>query len=187
MGGALANTSHELIEGISSFVDDAVVDSLYRRIAIPFRTVPEERWHEVDRILCNHTGPKWLAGETACVDPVWFRAASTKSIEYCKRRMTEFLYEIQVFRIGDAAFVALPGEPFVEGQLEIKRLSPAERTCVAHMCSQYVGYIPTKNAADNFGHEADESYPYWAKLSPEALNIIVRNAVEMLQVLFAPE
>ena len=33
-------------------------------------------------------------------------------------------YEIQVFRVGNAAFVSLPGEPFVEGQLAIKIASP---------------------------------------------------------------
>ena len=99
--------------------------------------------------------------------------------------MPQFLYEIQVFRIGDAAFVALPGEPFVEAQLAIKLASPAAFTQVLHMTSHYVGYIPARGAYTRFGHEANKECTYWAKLAPGSLEEITKTAVGMLQEIFA--
>lgn len=64
--------------------------------------------------------------------------------EFASLRALE--YEIQVFRIGDTAFVSLPGEPFVEGQTRIKLASPARSTYVVHCTTQYVAYIPTAEA-----------------------------------------
>jgi hypothetical protein len=88
-----------------------------------------------------------------------------------------------VVRIGDFAVVALPGEPFVEGQLEIKQRSPFSRTFVAHMSNRYVGYIPTPEAIERGGYEVG---PWGAsKLAPEALQTIVDRSVAMLEGLRA--
>jgi len=70
----------------------------------------------------------------------------------------------------------------VEGQLEIKIGSPAYHTFVAHCTTQYVGYLPTRDAFRRGGHEVD--FSYWAKLAPEALETVVRNAVSLLKELF---
>jgi neutral ceramidase len=99
-----------------------------------------------------------------------------------RERSAELDYEIQALRVGDTAFVGLPGEPFVEGQLAIKLASPAYPTYVAHCTTEYVGYIPTKEALIRGGHEVNTRY--WAKLQPEALDAIVENAVEALQAIF---
>jgi hypothetical protein len=134
----------------------------------------------VDRVLAESPQPKWLKDDPNRVDPGWFHAASTKSIEYCRKRMPEFLYEVQVLRVGDTAFVGLPGEPFVEGQLQIKLKSPAKPTYVAHMTTQYVGYIPTREACLRGGHEANVQCTYWAKLAPDSLDRIVEAAGQVL-------
>jgi hypothetical protein len=101
-----------------------------------------------------------------------------------RRRQPQLQYEIQAMRIGDTAVVGLPGEPFVEGQLAIKLGSPAPQTYVAHCCSHYVGYLPTREAYARGGHEANRTYTYWAKLAPGALETVTAAAVEMLQELF---
>jgi hypothetical protein len=66
--------------------------------------------------------------------------------------------------------------------LEIKIGSPAQHTFVAHCVSQYVGYLPTREAFKRGGHEVD--FSYWAKMAPEALEIVVQNAVGLLKELF---
>jgi hypothetical protein len=71
----------------------------------------------------------------------------------------------------------------VEGQLAIKIGSPARYTFVAHATTEYVGYLPTRDAHQRGGHEVD--FSYWAKLCPEALDLIVQNALELLGELFA--
>jgi hypothetical protein len=186
MGAALTEMGCRVVTGLS-FGDASVVDWRLKRVRLPYRTVPAARQAEVDRILTESPQPKWLREDTARIDPQWFHAASTKSIEYTRRRSPDFFpYEIQVLRVGDVAFVGLPGEPFVEGQLAIKIGSPAAYTFVAHCTSHYVGYVPTREACARGGHEANDLYTWWAKLAPESLDIIVENATGMLREVFAP-
>jgi hypothetical protein len=118
------------------------------------------------------------------VDPQWFLAASTRSVALCRQREPEFLYEIQVFRIGDLVLVGLPGEPFVEGQLAIKVGAVAPYTFVAHLTTQYVGYLPTHQAYARGGHEVNDEVTYWAKLAPGSLERVAEVAIEMVNALF---
>ena len=185
MGTALAEMSRKVIERMT-FSDTADIAWRLRRIAIPYREVPEKRLREVEDILRRHSEPEWNQDKSA-ITGEWFMAASTRSIEHCRRRMPEFIYEIQVFRIGDAFIVGLPGEPFIEGQLEIKTQSPLPFVQVTHMCSHYVGYLPTREAAMRGGHEAKPACSYWAKLAPEALELVVANVKEMMRELAGPE
>ena len=64
-------------------------------------------------------------------------------------------------RIGDVALVALPGEPFVELGLEIKRRSPAPHTFVVGYANDWVGYLPTQVAWEQGGYEvpSEEEQP----------------------------
>jgi len=183
MGGELARTSCKAVPTIS-FADRGVLDWRIRRVGLPYRDVPADRQQQADKILSGSPEPALLKDGSGQVDPEWFLAASTRSIEYCRRRMPELSYEIQVFRIGDLAIVGLPGEPFVEGQLAIKLASPARHTYVAHMTTQYVGYLPTAQAFARGGHEANADCTYWAKLAPEALETVVQNASATVKELF---
>ncbi len=133
-------------------------------------------------MLAEFPEPKWLEETPRRIDPAWFQAASVMSVELMRKRAPALEYEILAARVGDTAFVGLPGEPFVEGQLRIKLGSPAAQTFVAHVCSEYVGYLPTAEAFAHGGHEVD--FSYWAKLAPEALELIVRESVGMLRELF---
>jgi hypothetical protein len=52
--------------------------------------------------------------------------------------------EVMVVRIGDAAFVGLPGEIFTEFGMEIKKQSPSKNTMVMGLANDERGYFPTK-------------------------------------------
>jgi neutral ceramidase len=52
--------------------------------------------------------------------------------------------EVMVIRIGDAAFVGLPGEMFTEFGLDIKAKSPCRNTMVMGLTNDERGYFPTK-------------------------------------------
>lgn len=54
--------------------------------------------------------------------------------------------EVQAIRIGDTAFVGIPGEYFVEYGLSIKEWSPFEQTFIAELANNTFGYIPTLDA-----------------------------------------
>jgi hypothetical protein len=181
MGKALAESSSLVIGGMR-FAEGERLEWRLRRIAIPLKPADPERLARAGKMLKEHPQPLWQKDASKGVDPQWFQAASVMSVELARKRSPNHSYEIQAFRVGDAAFVGLPGEPFVEGQLAIKIGSPAYPTYVAHAISHYTGYIPVKSAFPHGGHEVD--FSYWAKLAPEALDQIVDAAVGMIREMF---
>lgn len=116
MGRELAEMSERIVYN-RGFAEDVALACKTEASGLPYRQIPAERQREIDEILAKDPQPP--RAERGEVDPRWFRAASTKSIEYCRARAADFAYEIQVFRIGDLGVVGLPGEPFVEGQLAL--------------------------------------------------------------------
>jgi neutral ceramidase len=55
--------------------------------------------------------------------------------------------EVQVIALGnDVAFVALPGEMFVELGLAIKKASPFRHTMLIELANTAIGYIPNRTA-----------------------------------------
>lgn len=183
MGRVLAETSLRVMHSLR-FSAGLRLDWRSRQIRLPYRDIPAARQEEVARILGRSPQPP--RGPDGEVDPRWFLAASTRSVELCRRREPLFPYGIQAFRVGDAALVGLPGEPFVEGQLAIKTASPAPFCFVAHLISQYVGYLPTREAFARGGHEANPEVTYWAKLAPGALETVAGHAREMVDAMFPP-
>jgi len=182
MGRELAEMSCRVINRLT-FQEGAAVDYKLRAVPLPIREVAPESLDEARRMLADHTLPKRTGDKGLGVDWDWLKAALTMSVYLMQKRQPELPYEIQVLRIGDTALVGLPGEPFVEGQLRIKIGSPTYPTYVAHCTSQYVGYLPIKEAFARGGHEVATSY--WSKLRPDALDLVVENAVSLLKEVFS--
>jgi hypothetical protein len=130
MGNALAERASAVIRQMQ-FAEVRHLDWRVRRVPLALKAPDPERLSEAERILAAHPEPLWSEENPRVIDPQWYRAASVKSVELLRRREGRFLYEIQAFRVGETAFVGLPGEPFVEGQLAIKIASPAYYTFVA--------------------------------------------------------
>lgn len=151
-------------------------------VPIPYRQFPPEVFAGAQRLIDEHPQPLWKTDAPDQVDWSWCFAASLLDLQELLKTQSVFEYEIQALRIGDLALVVLMGEPFVEGQLEIKRRSPATRTFVAHMSNGYVGYIPTPQAIQRGGYETRPRMG--SKLAPEALAIIADASVSLLEDLF---
>jgi len=80
--------------------------------------------------------------------------------------------EVQVMHIGDAYFVGIPGEIFVEYALNLKSGSPNKTFAICLANGELQGYVTTEDAD---GYEADNS-----TLSPETGNIIIDAAFELI-------
>lgn len=181
MGRALAEVVGKVIETLE-FTDRAALDWRVRHLPIPIRELEPEELAWAQAILEEHPEPQWADEERVQVDRDWMAAASVYSVHLMRQRSETLDYEIQVLRVGDTAFVGLPGEPFVELGLAIKLASPTYPTYIAHCTSHYVGYIPFAEALERGGHEAQTRY--WAKLVPEAFDMIVAAANELLDKMF---
>lgn len=60
--------------------------------------------------------------------------------------------EIQVIKIGGLTLVAMPGEPFAEVGVEIRRRSAAAVTMVSGYSNGEIGYVPMKSDYKNGGY-----------------------------------
>ena len=193
MGRILAETTEKVLETLEVEEDDTL-DYRVRHLKIPLRDVEPELLRQAEADLAQHPEPYWneskahaayegaQTGGTRTIDSDWMTAASIMSVQHQRQQQTELDYEIQAFRVGRTAIVALPGEPFVEGQLRIKMASPAYKTYVAHCCNAYAGYLPIPEAFAGGGHEVETRN--WSKLVPEALDSVVDSAIELLHEMF---
>ena len=121
----------------------------------------------------------WRDATRTSVEWDWVYAVTVLDLNDARRENPVFPYEIQVFRIGDLGLVALMGEPFVEGQLEIKRAAPTRHALVAHFCNGYAGYVPTRRAFAGGGYETRTGAG--SKLPPDALEKITETASNLLK------
>jgi neutral ceramidase len=67
----------------------------------------------------------------------------------------ELSTSLMIFTIGNLAIVGIPGEPFVELGLTLKRSPNFAHTFVVGYCNDLIGYIPTRAAYDEGGYEVD--------------------------------
>jgi len=91
---------------------------------------------------------------------------------------------VQAVRIGDAVFVALPGEVFMEIGKALKRRSGVKHLFVvgyANTCE--IGYIPTAAAFPDGGYEVDGAPCYYGlfKLSPDCERIMVEAGLSVIR------
>jgi hypothetical protein len=131
--------------------------------------------------LVRQPRPAWTNPERTKVDPDWVYAAALADLAAQRARRPHYDYEVQSFRVGDAAFVGVPGEPFVEAALRIKLGSPTFPTYVVHN-TKFAGYVPTGQAFERGGYETRTAN--WSRFEPGALDRIVERATASLRELF---
>ena len=91
--------------------------------------------------------------------------------------------EVQVIALGgDAAWVSLPGEIFVELGLAIKQSSPFQHTFIAELANGAIGYIPNRPAYVEGNYE-----PVSARCAAGSGELLVESAVRQLRALFNDE
>ena len=104
------------------------------------------------------------------------RVQAFKVLDVASREGKPIDAEVQVIALGDdLAWVALPGEVFVELGMEIKRRSPFKHTIVATLANGTIGYIPTARAYDEGNYE-----PVSARCAKGSGERLVEEALKLL-------
>lgn len=182
IGDLLTETTQKVMKTIK-FQEEPLLDYRSTTIQLPLRSQSEESLAEAQAMLDKHPTPQVIQVEDREeISWAWAYAISRLDLERRRQRNPLYDYEIQAFRIGDTALIASGGEPFVEGQLDIKLNSPAPKTFIAHMSNTCAGYIPTAEALEAGGYETDTSNH--SQFAPEALDMIVEGALGLLHELF---
>jgi hypothetical protein len=84
--------------------------------------------------------------------------------------------------IDDDAWLAVPGEVFVEMGLALKQRSPFRRTSVASLVNGYIGYMPTDDAFRKGGYETSPARS--SPLAPGVEGVLLREGGRLLRGLY---
>ncbi|MDG3007427.1 hypothetical protein [Paludisphaera mucosa] len=87
--------------------------------------------------------------------------------------------EVQVFRVGEAAFAAQPSESFTRHGLAIKEGSRPVRTFVVCYANGMLGYLPHEEAFARGGYECTFGPP--SLMAPEAGRLLAEAAVALIR------
>lgn len=181
MAEMLSGTTRELLGNLQA-AGEGRVDWRRTVLPLPLRKLDSKQIADAEELLREHPQPIWLDEARSQVSWDWVYAATVLDLAAVQREKPDFPYEIQAFRIGDLGVVSLMGEPFVEGQLDIKRQSPTRHTLVAHFCNGYAGYVPTRRAFEGGGYETRTGAG--SKLPEDALERVAATAVQLLNDVF---
>jgi len=181
MGRVLSRTVGTVVENMD-FADVSNLDCASETLALPIRDIDPEDLERARERIGEEPVPAWIDEPCRGVKGDWVMAAGLVDLDNLRGKSPTYDYEIQVFRVGDVAIVGLPGEPFVEGGLQIKLNSPTRCTVVAHDVNHYAGYLPIREAFERGGHET--STGNWSRFRPGALDTVVEKSTEVVRELF---
>lgn len=140
---------------------DATLRVATRSVTLPVREYPPVAEVEADacRLAARLHELRGRAGEDELRDAVGMarRAGmlADKARQYAGQ--TEVVAELHGIRIGPAALVGFPGEPFAEIGARVKAQSPFLHTFFSGYTNDYLGYLPTSDAYPDRGYEVDTS------------------------------
>jgi len=176
VGYMLGAAGHQAISARSPIAADQVTVSSERVVLERIQIGDDERrWCEQVLEQAAANAPK---GQVDGLPDAFF---AELRLEMRRKQHTPDDVEVMVLRVGDAAFVGLPGENFCETGMEIKRRSPARHTVVAGLSNDAIGYLPTPESFPQGGYETTVGSTLYEQDAAERL---IASAVAQVDRLF---
>ncbi|GEM_PF-203908 len=91
--------------------------------------------------------------DRARLELMYARSAARRARKYLSLPNGMLTTEIQGVGVGEALFLGIPGELFVEVGLELEQASPFDHTFVVGYANGSAGYFPAPSAMDQGGYE----------------------------------
>ena len=92
--------------------------------------------------------------------------------------------DLQLIRLDELCMFAIPGEPFVEIGLKLKKHASPLKSMVIGLANGWVGYIPTQRAYGEVGYET--RLGRWSYLEKDAGENIIGSFLNMLKQISMP-
>ncbi len=155
VGRAIAGTVLQVYDK-AHFIDVDSIDILKKSITVD-ANVPEPK----DMPLAKKYKELHEAGRD---DEIPYKAMQLTTVVAEALRMCrmengpkEYVLDLTGLKIGDVAFVGIPGEPFTELGVEIKKAEGYKMIMPCSLTNDSAGYFPVKSAFDEGGYEARTS------------------------------
>jgi hypothetical protein len=162
----------------------AEVIKTYTRLA-PVPTAAPRARHEIVKLPLPALAPGDVEKARALItriatkdDPKFLEKVwAFKALDIFGRNGQPLEVEVQVVALGpELAWVALPGEIFVELGLAIKQASPFKHTIIAELANGSIGYIPTRRGFAEGNYE-----PVSARCDVGSGELLVESALRLLR------
>ena len=101
----------------------------------------------------------------------------TERLERVRRGDAPVSAEVQALRVGDVALVGIPGEPFAQMGLDLKRTAPTA-LCLGY-ANGYIGYLAPPPAWAQGGYEV--SLGTWSIVGPQAFDLLLDTAKSLVE------
>jgi len=184
LGEKLGKAALDVIKEIKT-TDSPKVETAVLASGFPLKTLPDiptasaslaDAEKKLAEISSNGASPEQVMGAKSGL----LYASIT---DYYARETSKFAdgimpVELQMLRIDDAVFLAVPAEVFVEIGLEIKKRA-AHKTFIVGIANGYIGYLPTALSYPAGGYEVVSS-----KVSPETETVLYNETKKLEQRLF---
>lgn len=155
VGRALAGTILQVYDK-AHYIDVDDIDIIHKAIKIP-SNMPEPK----DLPLAHKYNDLHKAGKD---DEIPYEAMELTTVVAEAHRMCELengpeYFEIKLagLKIGDVAFIGIPGEPFTDIGVGIKKINGWKMILPCALVNGSEGYFPMKSAYDEGGYEARSS------------------------------
>jgi hypothetical protein len=163
------------------FRRDVTLSAGSELLELPLREIPDDELAWARAILAGETAVAPEGSQRYGRDETY--AESVLLVAERKRARDFSRAEVQALRVGDAAFVGLPGEVFVETGLRVKVAAPFRRTFVVGAANGMVGYAPPPENYARGGYECTTAM--WSKVAPEAADTMADAGIRLSRALGA--
>ncbi len=148
VGHMLAVAAHEAIRASVPVQGDEIAVS-HEKVSLARLPISEDQRRWCEQVIAEVE----RTGSPGQVDGLPDEYYARTRLKMHARQHEDDQVEVMAIRVGDVAFVGLPGEIFCELGLQIARLSPARHTLVMGLANDAIGYIPTREAYPLGGYE----------------------------------
>ena len=144
-------------------------------LELPLRDIPSEELHWARETLAGGATDAPSGSQRYGQDTTYARSV----VDVAERKLARDFSraEAHALRIGDAGFVGLPAEAFVETGLRIKVAAKFRRTFVVGAANGMVGYAPPPASYARGGYECTTAM--WSKVAPEAADMMADAGIRL--------
>lgn len=162
LGSTYANVVLDSLESRKKIVIDKL-EAIEIVLSIPSRHISNQKLKRAQQMLektkvqsSKSEGKDMTSEDLMKENSLVERIFAKNLLNFHKSKPLAYPFPLQVFKLGKAAFVAIPGEPFVEIGLAIKKIKNYDVIFPVALANGYYGYIPLRENFSRGGYEIRE-------------------------------
>ena len=174
VGRAIAGTILQVYDKVK-YVEVDKIDMIKKQISIPTNMAKPEELPLARKYVELHEAGKDSEIPYKAMQLTTVVAEAYRMLEL-QNGPEEYKLDLSLVTIGPIAMLGIPGEPFTDIGVEIKKAKGWELIMPCSLTNGGIGYFPMKSAYDEGGYEAKTS-----RFKAGAAEIIIKEAIKLIE------